>query len=233
MEEAELSHIDAREVVFRLMLGGTGVSRFQSPAAIARLHPVWNGIPGASDIGSFEADASRHAVAGWRAIWLCVGLFCQGMPVDAFTKTSRQKTLWWICQAPAQRNSAPNKPVGILFEELQVCGAPRAFFPRKAKTNQLNRLKDGGDAQSPASVKLIDFDTAARPLDDALPPALITLEAGVAVAASQVENWEPHSPKAKDVLGTDGYIAPEAYLGASDLGKRLSRHALCKLDFDG
>ena len=31
----------------------------------------------------------------------------------------------------------------------------------------------------------------------------------------QVENWEPSSPKAKDVLGTDGYIAPEAYLGNS------------------
>jgi serine/threonine protein kinase len=41
---------------------------------------------------------------------------------------------------------------------------------------------------SPVSAKLIDFDT--------------------------VENWEPNSPKAKDVLGTDGYIAPEAYLGA-------------------
>jgi hypothetical protein len=30
----------------------------------------------------------------------------------------------------------------------------------------------------------------------------------------EVEDWEPTSPKAKDVLGTDGYIAPEAYLGA-------------------
>eukprot|EP00928_Gymnodinium_smaydae_P028445 TRINITY_DN21696_c0_g2_i1.p1 TRINITY_DN21696_c0_g2~~TRINITY_DN21696_c0_g2_i1.p1 ORF type:complete len:344 (-),score=42.38 TRINITY_DN21696_c0_g2_i1:271-1302(-) len=36
-------------------------------------------------------------------------------------------------------------------------------------------------------VKLIDFDT--------------------------VEKWEPTSPKAMDVLGTDGYIAPEAYAG--------------------
>jgi len=59
---------------------------------------------------------------------------------------------------------------------------------QQAKENMIQRLKDGGDAQSPASVKLIDFDT--------------------------VENWEPHSPKAKDVLGTDGYIAPEAYLGS-------------------
>jgi len=50
---------------------------------------------------------------------------------------------------------------------------------------------------SPTSVeaKLIDFDT--------------------------VQDWEPTSPKAKDVLGTDGYIAPEAYTGeyspASDI----------------
>jgi serine/threonine protein kinase len=49
--------------------------------------------------------------------------------------------------------------------------------------------------ESPATVKLIDFDTA--------------------------QAWEPSSPKAKDVLGTDGYIAPEAYAGeyspASDI----------------
>jgi len=49
--------------------------------------------------------------------------------------------------------------------------------------------------ESPASVKLIDFDT--------------------------VQDWEPSSPKSKDVLGTDGYIAPEAYAGeyspASDM----------------
>lgn len=36
----------------------------------------------------------------------------------------------------------------------------------------------------------------------------------VGVYGFQVEDWEPTSPKAKDVLGTDGYIAPEAYLGA-------------------
>eukprot|EP00928_Gymnodinium_smaydae_P049521 TRINITY_DN33246_c0_g1_i1.p1 TRINITY_DN33246_c0_g1~~TRINITY_DN33246_c0_g1_i1.p1 ORF type:complete len:345 (-),score=56.66 TRINITY_DN33246_c0_g1_i1:178-1212(-) len=50
-------------------------------------------------------------------------------------------------------------------------------------------------ADTPGEVKLIDFDT--------------------------VQDWEPMSPKAKDVLGTDGYIAPEAYTGdyspASDL----------------
>eukprot|EP00930_Biecheleria_cincta_P022799 TRINITY_DN16584_c0_g1_i1.p1 TRINITY_DN16584_c0_g1~~TRINITY_DN16584_c0_g1_i1.p1 ORF type:complete len:348 (-),score=68.08 TRINITY_DN16584_c0_g1_i1:198-1241(-) len=66
-----------------------------------------------------------------------------------------------------------------------------------AKAKEIARQKSmrGGDAASPATVKLIDFDT--------------------------VEDWEPMSPKAKDVLGTDGYIAPEAYLGnyspASDI----------------
>lgn len=55
--------------------------------------------------------------------------------------------------------------------------------------------KQSTNGGSPATAKLIDFDT--------------------------VEDWEPSSPKAKEVLGTDGYIAPEAYLGeyspASDI----------------
>jgi len=50
-------------------------------------------------------------------------------------------------------------------------------------------------SMSSVEAKLIDFDT--------------------------VEDWEPTSPKAKDVLGTDGYIAPESYVGdyspASDI----------------
>merc|ERR550539_1384656 len=54
---------------------------------------------------------------------------------------------------------------------------------------------EGADSISPAAAKLIDFDT--------------------------VESWEPTSPKSRDVLGTDGYIAPEAYSGnyspASDM----------------
>jgi serine/threonine protein kinase len=56
-------------------------------------------------------------------------------------------------------------------------------------------IKSVDSIASPVSAKLIDFDT--------------------------VETWEPASPKSKDVLGTDGYIAPEAYLGtyspASDM----------------
>lgn len=54
---------------------------------------------------------------------------------------------------------------------------------------------DAPPPDSPAGVKLIDFDT--------------------------VQDWEPSSPKSRDVLGTDGYIAPEAYAGeyspASDI----------------
>jgi len=54
---------------------------------------------------------------------------------------------------------------------------------------QSPRLRRGSSAGSQTSIdaKLIDFDT--------------------------VQNWEPTSPKAEDVLGTDGYIAPEAYAG--------------------
>jgi serine/threonine protein kinase len=44
-----------------------------------------------------------------------------------------------------------------------------------------------GEPVSPTGLRLIDFDF--------------------------LEEWEPSSPKSKAVLGTDGYIAPEAYLG--------------------
>ena len=41
--------------------------------------------------------------------------------------------------------------------------------------------------KSPSMLKLIDFDFT--------------------------EEWEPSTPKSKSVVGTDGYIAPELYLG--------------------
>merc|ERR1740120_563541 len=57
-----------------------------------------------------------------------------------------------------------------------------------AAPRKVSEPRGSGDAcKTPATAKLIDFDT--------------------------VEDWEPTSPKAKEVLGTDGYIAPEAYLG--------------------
>eukprot|EP00435_Cladocopium_sp_Y103_P054433 s345_g17.t1 len=92
----------------------------------------------------------------------------------------------------------PRHASGRIHKDLKaenvMVDLPAAESP-KGRANRKERLMDGGDAQSPASVKLIDFDT--------------------------VEDWEPTSPKAKDVLGTDGYIAPEAYLGdyspASDI----------------
>jgi len=81
-----------------------------------------------------------------------------------------------------------------LKAENVMVDIPEAGTSKAMAVHSLRKL-DGGDPASPASVKLIDFDT--------------------------VEDWEPMSPKAKDVLGTDGYIAPEAYLGnyspASDI----------------
>jgi len=63
---------------------------------------------------------------------------------------------------------------------------------RKTWTEIANKspTASGGTSSTRANspeVKLIDFDT--------------------------VVDWEPRSPKARDILGTDGYIAPEAYEG--------------------
>lgn len=67
--------------------------------------------------------------------------------------------------------------------------------PKRRAAMSPGGASGGSPPMSPVGAKLIDFDT--------------------------VESWEPNSPKSKDVLGTDGYIAPEAYAGeyspASDI----------------
>lgn len=91
----------------------------------------------------------------------------------------------------------------LKIENVMVDLSPKTLLqklPQKISSASLLGVDHGGlhrqiSAQTPATAKLIDFDT--------------------------VEDWEPTSPKAKEVLGTDGYIAPEAYLGeyspASDI----------------
>jgi serine/threonine protein kinase len=60
--------------------------------------------------------------------------------------------------------------------------------PRSVNSPKATFTKDKDDCpKSPTNLKLIDFDFT--------------------------EEWEPESPKSKAVVGTDGYIAPEAYLG--------------------
>jgi calcium/calmodulin-dependent protein kinase I len=60
--------------------------------------------------------------------------------------------------------------------------------PRCVNSPKATFSKEKGDApKSPTNLKLIDFDFT--------------------------EEWEPESPKSKAVVGTDGYISPEAYLG--------------------
>jgi calcium-dependent protein kinase len=60
---------------------------------------------------------------------------------------------------------------------------PRGASPKEKKKSS----KEPACPKSPRMLKLIDFDFT--------------------------EEWEPNSPRSRAVVGTDGYIAPEAYLG--------------------
>jgi serine/threonine protein kinase len=71
-----------------------------------------------------------------------------------------------------------------------MSGEDSKFFPRSLSSSKVSTAPSSPEpCQSPKTpaVKLIDFDT--------------------------VVDWEPGSPKSRDVLGSDGYIAPEAYGG--------------------
>jgi serine/threonine protein kinase len=61
---------------------------------------------------------------------------------------------------------------------------PRTVGSPKSRVSEREK---GDPIASPKLLKLIDFDFT--------------------------EEWEPNSPRSKAVVGTDGYIAPEAYLG--------------------
>mmetsp|Transcript_850 Transcript_850/g.1897 ORF Transcript_850/g.1897 Transcript_850/m.1897 type:complete len:356 (-) Transcript_850:109-1176(-) len=87
----------------------------------------------------------------------------------------------------------------LKLENIMVTPLPSATEAATKSASPRRRMGEATPSYaaetSPRSAKLIDFDT--------------------------VQDWEPSSPKAKDVLGTDGYIAPEAYDGeyspASDI----------------
>lgn len=97
-----------------------------------------------------------------------------------------------ILEALAMMHDTGRIHKDLKFENIMVDMNPKV--PRgKAPTGGSPANAD--EPASPVSAKIIDFDT--------------------------VQDWEPGSPKTKDVLGTDGYIAPEAYSGdyspASDI----------------
>ena len=102
MEEAELSHIDAREVVFWLK----HPSLEKDEANLAWESSSFE-FRGETNIGSSKGDAAWHCQKGGMAqiVWRPLRFFpSSGMRVDAFTKTSRRKMSWWICQARGQRS---------------------------------------------------------------------------------------------------------------------------------
>ena len=76
----------------------------------------------------------------------------------------------------------------IVFKEK---GSSTMDTPKSSRTPKTNVSSGGlpGEPVSPTGMRLIDFDF--------------------------LEEWDPLSPKSKSVLGTDGYIAPEAYQGSA------------------
>jgi serine/threonine protein kinase len=127
---------------------------------------------------------------------------------DTMKPNEVREVVFQICEALKGLHKVGRIHKDIKLENVMVDMAstkePSSPGGRMMRRNSLpanigTRPRSPG-AKGPATprspgVKLIDFDTVVR--------------------------WEPASPKSKDVLGTDGYIAPEAYKGeyspASDI----------------
>merc|ERR1719247_1429522 len=73
---------------------------------------------------------------------------------------------------------------GLIHKDVKL---ENIVFKAKGSSTVKKSRSSPDEPVSPTGMRLIDFDF--------------------------LDEWEPSSPKSKAVLGTDGYIAPEAYLG--------------------
>eukprot|EP00928_Gymnodinium_smaydae_P048511 TRINITY_DN3243_c0_g1_i1.p1 TRINITY_DN3243_c0_g1~~TRINITY_DN3243_c0_g1_i1.p1 ORF type:complete len:365 (-),score=81.10 TRINITY_DN3243_c0_g1_i1:279-1373(-) len=113
------------------------------------------------------------------------------MAQDHITMENAREIIWQVLDALRGMHRAGRIHKDLKLENVMV----DLDSPKRMAPTSPGGKRTMSSADTAPEVKLIDFDT--------------------------VQDWEPSSPKTKDVLGTDGYIAPEAYGGdyspASDI----------------